>query len=272
MFSPTLGRWIQNDPIEFEAGDPNLYRFVGNNALNFVDPTGLFPQVVAKSVYSRGNDDPAENNYETARLEVSLMAEWTGDGYDLTLTQLVLFPDRKGQAPDGVIQTRSWYMVEVENSLRKVVSGGVAVAPQVRTRFPAAVSFGYTVDLGHLKDSDGEYPATTSGKLTKLPVALTDNPQPGKGLPATASGKLTMMTEGKTPDKKRFDETSLIQHSIVWVVVAQGSRISGGVSIIGNQIPDKRKPGDMWRLIESTDVPRTELQKPLPQKGSSDDR
>jgi hypothetical protein len=43
MFSPTLGRWTQNDPIEFEAGDPNLYRFVGNNPTNYTDPSGLKP-------------------------------------------------------------------------------------------------------------------------------------------------------------------------------------------------------------------------------------
>ncbi len=43
MFSPTLGRWIQNDPIEFEAGDPNLYRFVGNSPTNMTDPSGLAP-------------------------------------------------------------------------------------------------------------------------------------------------------------------------------------------------------------------------------------
>lgn len=42
MYSPTLGRWIQNDPIEFEAGDPNLYRFVGNSPTNASDPSGLF--------------------------------------------------------------------------------------------------------------------------------------------------------------------------------------------------------------------------------------
>ena len=41
MYSPTLGRFIQNDPIEYEAGDPNLYRFVGNNPTNYLDPSGL---------------------------------------------------------------------------------------------------------------------------------------------------------------------------------------------------------------------------------------
>ncbi len=48
MFSPTLGRWTQNDPIEFEAGDPNLYRFVGNNPTNMTDPSGLQERPVSK--------------------------------------------------------------------------------------------------------------------------------------------------------------------------------------------------------------------------------
>jgi RHS repeat-associated protein len=38
---PTLGRWVQTDPILFTAGDPNLYRLVGNNPTNALDPGGL---------------------------------------------------------------------------------------------------------------------------------------------------------------------------------------------------------------------------------------
>ena len=34
-------RWMQEDPIGFTAGDPNLYRYVGNNTMNAVDPSGL---------------------------------------------------------------------------------------------------------------------------------------------------------------------------------------------------------------------------------------
>jgi uncharacterized protein RhaS with RHS repeats len=41
MFSPNLGRWMTLDPIEYEAGDVNLYRYVGNNPIRFVDPDGL---------------------------------------------------------------------------------------------------------------------------------------------------------------------------------------------------------------------------------------
>ena len=40
-FSPSLGRWLQEDPTGFTAGDPNLSRFVGNNPARFTDPSGL---------------------------------------------------------------------------------------------------------------------------------------------------------------------------------------------------------------------------------------
>jgi hypothetical protein len=41
MFDPTIGQFISDDPIEFDAGDPNLRRFVGNSPTNATDPTGL---------------------------------------------------------------------------------------------------------------------------------------------------------------------------------------------------------------------------------------
>ena len=41
-YDPAVGRFIQQDPDEFDAGDPNLYRFVGNDPTNYRDPSGLF--------------------------------------------------------------------------------------------------------------------------------------------------------------------------------------------------------------------------------------
>ncbi len=40
-FSPSLGRWVQVDPILFESGDINHYRGFGNDPLGSVDPFGL---------------------------------------------------------------------------------------------------------------------------------------------------------------------------------------------------------------------------------------
>ncbi len=39
-YDPTVGRFISEDPVGFGAGDTNLYRYVGNNATNYTDPTG----------------------------------------------------------------------------------------------------------------------------------------------------------------------------------------------------------------------------------------
>jgi len=41
-YDPTTQRFLSKDPIEFEAGDFNFYRYVGNDPVNFVDPTGLY--------------------------------------------------------------------------------------------------------------------------------------------------------------------------------------------------------------------------------------
>jgi RHS repeat-associated protein len=40
-YSAALGRFMQVDPIRFDAGDVNLYRYVGNNSTDMVDPTGF---------------------------------------------------------------------------------------------------------------------------------------------------------------------------------------------------------------------------------------
>ena len=39
-YDPSAGRWITRDPIGF-AGGANLYGYVGNDPVNFVDPSGL---------------------------------------------------------------------------------------------------------------------------------------------------------------------------------------------------------------------------------------
>lgn len=42
-YDPATGRWTTRDPIGFEPGDYNLYRYIGNSSLNAIDPLGLQP-------------------------------------------------------------------------------------------------------------------------------------------------------------------------------------------------------------------------------------
>jgi RHS repeat-associated protein len=51
FYIPELGRWINRDPLG-EAGEINLYGFVGNNPVSFVDPYGLLQITVG---WSGGN-------------------------------------------------------------------------------------------------------------------------------------------------------------------------------------------------------------------------
>jgi len=41
VYDPTIGRWLSEDPIDFEGGDPDLYRYCGNDPANKTDPSGL---------------------------------------------------------------------------------------------------------------------------------------------------------------------------------------------------------------------------------------
>lgn len=41
FYNPVTGRFMSGDPIIFRSGDTNLYRYVLNNPLSLIDPTGL---------------------------------------------------------------------------------------------------------------------------------------------------------------------------------------------------------------------------------------
>jgi RHS repeat-associated protein len=40
-YDAAIGRWTSQDPLSFDAGDANLYRYVGNSPTNATDPFGL---------------------------------------------------------------------------------------------------------------------------------------------------------------------------------------------------------------------------------------
>src|SRR5439155_25083022 len=56
-YSPTLGRFLQTDPIGYVAGN-NLYTYVRNDSLNLTDPTGqCVPWCVAGILGCNGSRD-----------------------------------------------------------------------------------------------------------------------------------------------------------------------------------------------------------------------
>src|SRR5262249_54882713 len=62
-YDPKNGRFISQDPKGFEAGDENLYRYVGNSPLDAVDPTGLaeFDWTISNDSYGSDAIDQVQN-------------------------------------------------------------------------------------------------------------------------------------------------------------------------------------------------------------------
>lgn len=125
MFDPNLGRWMQQDPIRFAAGDVNLYRFVGNNPTNFVDPSGLQGVQVGPEprIIAEGKGEPPDYR-EMRPPAVTLSIKGKDVAYSnakphwdqirFTPDRLirVLFKDQKSKTPDGAltedVEVRGW--------------------------------------------------------------------------------------------------------------------------------------------------------------------
>jgi len=62
-------RWLSEDPIGFEAGDPNLYRYVGNSAISQTDRNGR--------VIDYGRDDLLRQTTETWYRPLNMAKHYT---------------------------------------------------------------------------------------------------------------------------------------------------------------------------------------------------
>jgi uncharacterized protein RhaS with RHS repeats len=87
-FDPSTGRWTAKDPIGFSGGDTNLYRYVGNDPVNFTDPEGM----------AMSEEDLLEKMLETlANLEGKILRE-TRAGTGVNVSESELLADRLREA------------------------------------------------------------------------------------------------------------------------------------------------------------------------------
>jgi hypothetical protein len=116
MYDPTVGRFITEDPIGFDGGDLDLYRYVGNSPTNETDPSGL-----------------ASRTVETGIKGIKLFIEWfpnqaTGEikvltkrGAELAIGKYVLNP-KTGEGVLNIVETHGGKVLPgVANSILKKI-------------------------------------------------------------------------------------------------------------------------------------------------------
>jgi RHS repeat-associated protein len=93
-YDPRTARWLQRDPIDAASGDPNLYRYCGNDPVNYRDPTGTEIQDELSSVTcTRGKMEIVRMALEEARASGTSIRETQWWGYKLkTFIEHHIFP------------------------------------------------------------------------------------------------------------------------------------------------------------------------------------
>jgi RHS repeat-associated protein len=89
-YSPTLGRWIQLDPMGFTSGDINCYRYVANDPLSAVDPEGL------KIDWETTEKAHATNDFGQSRYKVQWKVDQGADGAIVQHTVITVTVYKKG--------------------------------------------------------------------------------------------------------------------------------------------------------------------------------
>ena len=114
MYNPTVGRWMEEDPIDFKAGDADKYRYVENDATNATDPSGLdgvyTPRLSPWIWEGRGPEGSiiggtisprvrGMDEKEALRLLKDQIKAWQDKGWGFPAALLQHFIDKKGPAP-----------------------------------------------------------------------------------------------------------------------------------------------------------------------------
>jgi hypothetical protein len=94
MYDPMVGRFLEEDPIDFAPGDPNLHRYVKNSPTNATDPSGMW--LVAP------NDEVSKWRKIEADIRTELRNRFPNRNYDF---QFVFLPHALGKSQVRVSQS-----------------------------------------------------------------------------------------------------------------------------------------------------------------------
>jgi RHS repeat-associated protein len=171
------GRWLNHDPIQ-EWGGLNLYGYVGNNPVNYVDPLGLWGIQFGSVNIGWGNPNLAFDN--SSWYDVANGAAATADG----LLPQPIFQDLY-QNGDPFDDSSDSYPADYQNALNNANSVGWAIASPLKGDKPTDAKIncppnsGNQPMVGMMGDKGTQLTSKTvwKGQNSRLDV---ENPAPGE--------------------------------------------------------------------------------------------
>ena len=93
-YDPDMGRWTAKDPIGFAGGDTDLYGYVQNDPVNWIDPYGLFVEHAFENVLpSCLRDSRSDAERESAHQDYNQdIGDRLSEVYDLT--KIITYPEK----------------------------------------------------------------------------------------------------------------------------------------------------------------------------------
>jgi hypothetical protein len=182
---------MEIDPVYFQAGDPNLYRYVGNAPTNATDPSGLFSLEAGAEGALPGPIDKEIPGNQYGKWHITLKnvpkKDFTNKGFIWQVAaDIVFMPTNKTKADEiGLIQS---VRIFDNNSPRKYFYTGKDVEQRAT---PAESSFpGYFIDTqtgftwpwfildkdGRVDNRFGQFGSSPTKLAAAKPATLADGP------------------------------------------------------------------------------------------------
>jgi len=166
IYQPELGRFLQPDSEEFEAGDYNLYRYCHNDPVNKSDPTGL------TSLTGWGGGDWDWFNGNVASAQIKEIFGDNGPGGGSGGSKAISAKDEGGKSsPGSVTRTESdikrgvyqRHQKRLNAAIKHVFGKDAAKVPyQNRGNAPKVVTAFTSKELGAKARQNGQVGATAS--------------------------------------------------------------------------------------------------------------
>jgi len=185
MYQPELGRFLQPDPIQFKAGDYNLYRYCHNDPVNKTDPDGLKDEGVNDEIKKRGVD-AAEGVGSYIRgigRGVNALAGLSGiKGDQAKAEQQQAMADIFGVGKKALDEPKVAAKITAEGLKQKIQNKpaqivGRALTGALAGKIPVPVGGGYAVPLGLITTPLAVYGDAAHMAVTVRQVGQTLGPE-----------------------------------------------------------------------------------------------